>query len=312
MRTSMSHVDLGGRRSGPRLLSTFLIGSLLVAALTIGTASVSGRTIPKTILGVPDTGLLATIERQGYLEMGNTELNPPESYLNTQTGKWLGIDADVSHEIASQLGVKLRGVPLSGAAQVPAVQSGRVDAMIGLFYTAERAEVVSYNKVPYWYVGDMVVTQKTNAGLKALKDLKGLTIGVVRGSAQEIEADKFVKDFGVKAVDEYPDSQTMLSDVADGRLECAIWWGFELQWALHRNRSLNLKQAFDIPPGYLGETKLNPTYIVFPKASTSDTIIKVVDKIITKMRADGQLKSIFDKFGLTDSSYLTGLASKTK
>jgi polar amino acid transport system substrate-binding protein len=293
-----------------------LVGLLLLASVagSIGPGvalAASHASNTKSVDGVPVTGLLATIEKQGYIVMGNTELNPPESYLNTTTARWLGIDADVSRQIAKSLGVGLRGVPLTGAAQVPAVQSGRVDAMIGLFYTSVRAQVVDYNKVPYWYVGDMVVTQKTNTGLTKLSNLRGLTIGVVRGSAQEIEATAFVKDFGVKSVVEYPDSQSMLSDVADGRLESAIWWGFEFQWALKQNPSLNLRRAFVIPPGYLGEKKLNPTYIVFPKSPSSDNLSKVVDNIITKMRADGELKTIFAKFGLKDSSYLTGLASKS-
>ncbi len=299
---------IGVTRRPRRTVACLSVGLTAVIALALSACG-STSTTGSASASASASGLLATVKSRGNLIMGATEGNAPESYIDPVTNQWLGVDADVSRAIAKALAVSVTAVPLSGAAQIPAVQSGRVDAMIGLFKTATRQQAADYNTVPYWYVGDMVVTQKTNTSLKALSDLRGLTVGVVRGSAQEIEAQKFVTNFGVKSVQEYTDSDPMLRDVAAGRLDSAIWWGFEFNWSVKQNPSLNLRQAFDVPPNYLGETQLNGTYFVFAKSPSSASLINEVDRIITKMRSDGELKAIFAKYGMTDSSYLTGQAS---
>jgi len=253
-----------------------------------------------------EADLLAEIQERGYINVGATLNNAPESYEDPDTQEWVGIDADFAAALGEALGVEVRPQFLAAAAQVPAVESGRVDTMIGLFKTEEREAAVDYNTVPYWYVGDMVITPANDTSIQALEDLEGKTIAVQRGSAQEVEAEAFVEEFGVSEIKLYPEAEPMLRDVAAGRVDSAIWWGFAFEWALNENPDLGLRQAFTIPPGYLDQSELNGVYLVFPKGESSDTLSDAVDELITEMKEDGRSEAIFSAYGLFDPSQITG------
>lgn len=297
-------MNLPAIKGHPKATAT-LAGLVLVLAACAGTGTTPSPS-STTPTGSGATGLLATIQQRGYINIGATLNNAPESYEDPDTQKWVGIDADFAAALGEELGVEVRPQFLAAAAQIPAVTSGRIDAMIGLFKTAERQAVVDYNTVPYWYVGDMVITPSSDTSINELADLNGKTIAVQRGSAQEVEANAFVEQFGVSEIKLYPEAEPMLRDVAAGRVDSAIWWGFAFEWALKENPALGLRQAFTVPPGYLDQTELNGVYLTVPKGEDSTSLIAAIDALITKMKADGRSKAIFETYGLFDPSQITG------
>lgn len=252
--------------------------------------------------------LMSDVKSRGYIRVGMF-VAPPESWVDTETGEWKGIDADFTKAIAKDLGVDIDVIPLTHAALAPALNSGRVDVIVGLYHTDERAKVIAYNKTPFWFGVDALVTQKDRPDIKGFADLKGKTVGVVRGSAQELEATKLQEKFGVTDIKKYDTGDTMLMDVKAGRVDAGIWWGYTFDYAVKQNPSYDLQLVDYMPPEYLGSPSLPGVYYTFPKEG-SESLIKFFDAKLEKMVTAGETKRVLESYGLTSTAYQTGQYKK--
>jgi polar amino acid transport system substrate-binding protein len=246
---------------------------------------------------------LKEIKERGFIRVGTFSI-PPESWIDINSGEWLGVDADFSKAIAKSIGVEYDPVILTHAALAPALQSGRVDVIAGLYKTAEREKVMAYNKTPFWYGVDVLVAQAAS-NLKGFVDLKGKTIGTVRGSAQEGEATQIQQKFSTGEIKKYESADPMLMDLRAGRIDAAIWWGYTYDYAAKQNPSYDLKVVEYLAPELLGSSKLPATYYVFSKDGTED-LIKAFDAEIKRLQDSGEAKAILDKYGMTNPGYYTG------
>jgi polar amino acid transport system substrate-binding protein len=246
---------------------------------------------------------LKEIKDRGFIRIGTFSI-PPESWIDIGSGEWLGVDADFSKAIAKSLGVEYDPVILTHAALAPALQSGRVDVIAGLYKTAEREKVMAYNTIPFWYGVDVMVAQ-AGSNLKGFTDLKGKTIGTVRGSAQEGEATQIQQKFSTGEIKKYESADPMLMDLRAGRIDAAIWWGYTYDYAAKQNPSYDLKVVEYLAPELLGSDKLPATYYVFSKEGTED-LVKAFDIEIKRLQDSGEAKAILDKYGMTNPGYYTG------
>jgi ABC-type amino acid transport substrate-binding protein len=248
--------------------------------------------------------LLEDIKKRGYIRVGAFSI-PPESWIDIGSGEWMGIDADFTKAVAKSIGVEVDPVIITHAALAPALQSGRVDTIVGLYRTEERKKVMAYNEIPFWYGVDVLIARKDDSSIKSFPDMKGKSLGTVRGSAQELEATKLQEKFGVVDIRKYESADPMLLDLKAGRIDAAIWWGFTFDYAVIQNPRYELKVVEYMPPEYLGSDMLPGTFFVFAKEGT-DTLIKAFDAEIKKLLDGGEGKKIMAKYGLTSPSYLTG------
>ncbi|MFL5260525.1 MAG: substrate-binding periplasmic protein [Hyphomicrobiales bacterium] len=269
----------------------FLTG--LTSAVTVASAGVA-----------LSADLLEDIKKRGYIRVGAFSI-PPESWIDIGSGEWMGIDADFTKAIARSMGVEVDPVIITHSALAPALQSGRVDTIVGLYRTEERKMVMAYNEIPFWYGVDVLIARKDDSSIKSFVDMKGKSLGTVRGSAQELEATKLQDKFGVGDIRKYESADPMLLDLKAGRIDAAIWWGFTFDYAVIQNPSYELKVVEYMPPEYLGSDMLPGTFFVFAKQGT-DTLIKAFDAEIKKLLDGGEGKKIMAKYGLTSPSYLTG------
>ena len=266
---------------------------ILVSLIVLASASAS----------VMAADRLKEIKERGFIRVGTFSI-PPESWIDINSGEWLGVDADFSKAIAKSLGVEYYPVILTHAALAPALQSGRVDVIAGLYKTPEREKVMAYNKIPFWYGVDVLVAQAAS-NLKGFADLKGKAIGTVRGSAQEGEATKIQEKFSTGEIKKYESADPMLMDLRAGRIDAAIWWGYTYDYAAKQNPSYDLKVVEYLAPELLGSSKLPATYYVFSKDGT-ENLIKAFDAEIKRLQDSGEAKAILDKYGMTNPGYYTG------
>lgn len=248
--------------------------------------------------------LLEEIKSRGYMRVGTFSI-PPECWIDIGTGEWLGIDADFTKAIAKALGVEVDAVVITHAALAPALQSGRLDTIAGLYRTPERETVMAYNEVPFWYGMDVLISQKGQDDIKSFADMKGRTLGTVRGSAQELEAVELQKSFGVGEIRKYESADPMLLDLKAGRVDAVIWWGFTFDYAVQQNPDYDFKVVEYMPPQYLGSEKLPGTHYAFRKDG-SESLIAAFDTEIKRLIDSGEGKAIMHKYGLTNPAYLTG------
>lgn len=120
---------------------------------------------------------------KGVIRIGVNSAAPPFSIVNTSGGVE-GYDVDVGNAIADYLGVKAEFTPYATAARIPALESGKVDVVIGtLTPTPERARVVMFTMPYVTFSTNVVAGAGTN--ITSFDDLKGKTVSVARGTPQE-------------------------------------------------------------------------------------------------------------------------------
>ncbi len=248
---------------------------------------------------------LSEIKKRGYMRVGTFSI-PPECWIDIATGEWTGIDADFTKAVAKRLGVEVDAIVLVHTEMVPALNSGRLDVIAGLYHTPERAKVVDYNTIPFWFGIDVLIGRKDDSSLKGFADLKGKTLGTVRGSAQEKEANLLLERFGVGEIKKYESADPMLMDLRARRLDAAIWWGYTFDYAINKNPGYDLRVVQYMPPEYLGQPTLPGTYYIFKKGPESSSLIKAFDDVLKEMVAGGESKRILEKYGLSDPAYWTG------
>lgn len=91
-----------------------------------------------------NAGRLEDIEKRGSIRIGTTGDYIPMSYLNPATGKYEGIDAELSKIIADSLGVKIEYVPTTWPTLAADVQSDKFDiALCGISRNYARARTMA-------------------------------------------------------------------------------------------------------------------------------------------------------------------------
>lgn len=265
---------------------------LAAASMSVGTAFAQA-----------EADLLADIKERGFIRIGTFSI-PPETWIDIGSGEWKGIAADFTKAVAAELGVEADPVVLVHSALAPALDSGRIDVISGLYRTPEREKVMAYATKPFWYGIDVLLTRSQDGPAK-VADLKDKVIGTVRGSAQEIEAAELQKRYGISDVRKYDSADPMLMDLKAGRLDAAVWWGYTFDYAAKQNPNYDFKVVEYLAPEYLGSETLPANYYVFSKNGT-ESLIAAFDAAVDKIKAAGQDKEIMARYGLTNPSYLTG------
>ena len=275
----------------------------LLASLGAGAGVAAGVLASPQSAFAQQEDVLAKIKKRGFMRVGAFSV-PPESWVDIASGEWKGVDADFTKDIAKQLGVEVDTIILTHSAFAPSLDSGRVDVIAVLYRTPEREKVVAYNTLPIWYGIDVLVGRK-DGKIKSTADLKGHTIGTVRGSAQELEAAAIQKKYHTGDIKKYDTADPMLMDLKAGRIDGAIWWGYTFDYAKAKNPDYDFAILETLAPSYLGSSHLPANYYVFSKTGTTP-MIEAFDAAIKKIMASGKGKEILDKYGMTNPSYLTG------
>ena len=115
---------------------------------------------------VAEAGHLEDIAARGTIRIGTTGDYIPMSYLNSQTGEYEGIDAELSRIIADSLGVKIEYVPTSWPTLTADTLAGKFDiALCGISRNYARAKVLAMSDAYGEGVfGKTILCRKADAG----------------------------------------------------------------------------------------------------------------------------------------------------
>lgn len=131
---------------------------------------------------------LDDIQKHGVLRVAVPQDFPPFGSVTADL-KPQGLDIDVATLIARKMGVKVELVPVTSANRIPYLQTKKVDLVISsMGKNAEREKVIDFSAAyaPFFNgvfgAGDQKVSGPA--------DLAGKTIGVTRGSVEDLELTK--------------------------------------------------------------------------------------------------------------------------
>ncbi len=127
-----------------------------------------------------------------------------------------GSDIETAKALAKDWGLEFEHVPTTGAARIPALQTGKADLVIStLSITPERAKVIDFS-LGYAVLRTVIAAPK-NVNVKSLADLDGKTVGTVRGTTHDTQLTKEGPK-GMKLVryeDDATEAQAFLSGQVD-------------------------------------------------------------------------------------------------
>lgn len=174
-------------------------------------------TIAVTIPGLTQN-TLSNIIKNGEIRIGMTGNQPPYN-MKSKNGRLMGYEVDLATVLAESMGVKLKIVELPFSELLPALQNGKVDAvMSGMTITPER-NLKALFAGPYTLSGKSILTKsKVLAEISEAKEANSrqYKITCLKGSTSEKFVGLFMPDTEIIPVDNYDMGVDMvLNDQAD-------------------------------------------------------------------------------------------------
>lgn len=197
--------------------------------------------------------------------------------------KPVGYDIDMAQLIAQELGVKVELVPVTSANRIPYLTTKKVDLVISsLGKNPEREKVIDFSEAyaPFFngvFGADGVTVAKA-------EDLAGKTVGVTRGSVEDLELTKLAPP--TATIKRFEDNNTTISAYLSGQVPL-IATGNVVAGNISEkqpNKKLDLKFFIKNSPCYVGINK------------NEAKLLERVNAIIAKSKTDGSLNRIAEKW----------------
>ncbi len=208
-----------GLRKGDDLLREGIDG-ILVRLQADGTLADMSRRWFKSDLSPYVVPEIAVPTTGRPLRVGVSATREPMSFLDAE-GQISGHDGELARRIAAGLGRPLEFFNSHWASLLPALQSGRIDAIVsGMTATEERRRLIDFS-APYFRNRQVVMAHRPGIkdqalGLAAIEDLHGLRIATGLGTAQDFYFTKNYPDSTILRLTSSADMvQAMLSDRVD-------------------------------------------------------------------------------------------------
>lgn len=236
---------------------------------------------------VASENVLAQIKHRGSLIVGLEGTYPPFSFQD-QKGALAGFEVDFSQALAKQLGVKAKLQPTKWDGILAALQSKRIDVVINqVTITPERKAKYDFS-TPYTISGIQVLARKgEDKRFQKPQDLVGKKVGVGLGTNYEQWLKANVPGADIRT---YDDDPTKYQDIHAGRIDAVL---------------IDRLAAFDLVNKAGGSLVLAgrpfaqlDSGVAMRKGNPE--LLAAVNKAIARMRADGTLAKISQKWFKAD------------
>lgn len=225
---------------------------------------------------------LGDIQKRGELIVAVPQDFPPFGSVGTDL-KPQGYDIDTAQYLAEKLDVKLKLIPVTSANRIPYLQTDKVDLVISsLGRNPQREKAIDFTDAyaPFF----LGVFGATDVDVKSAEALAGKTVGVTRGSVEDIELSKLVSsDVTIKR---FEDNNATLSAYLSGQV------------SLIATGNLVITEIATRYPDKAPETKFmlknSPCYIGVKKGE--EQFVMKINQIIAKAKTEGEFENLSQKW----------------
>ena len=257
--------------------------------------------IAAALLCLP-TGLAAAadlppaIAKSGTLHVAIVPNYPPLDFKDPATGQLTGFDVELGEAIAKKLGLKVAWKETSFDQMMPALSTGRVDAILsGMSDLPTRHDAASF--VDYMKAGPQFFVQKSReAEFKDMTALCGKNVGASRRtnfpkdiaawSDANCPADKPVKFVGTEGS---ADARTQLRQ---GRIDAAVQGSETLPYVMGLDPDTYVTLGGTIAVQYNGMA------LGVKETGLQQAVVGALDELI----ADGTYRTLLDKWQLSSTA----------
>lgn len=227
--------------------------------------------------------LLDEVKANGTLKVGLEGTYPPFNYQDA-SGQLTGFEVDFANALAKELGVKAEFQPTKWDGILAALESKRLDVVINQVTISEERKQKYDFSTPYTVSGIQALTRKADAdSIKIPADLAGKKVGVGLGTNYEQWLKENVPQADIRT---YDDDPTKFQDLNVGRIDVILvdrLAAFEMVEKTG-DRLAVAGDAFSRQESGIALRKGNPQ------------LLAAIDAAIAKLRADGTLKQLSEKW----------------
>lgn len=210
------------------------------------------------------------------------------SYIDQRTQKLIGIDSDLSVELAKDLGVKLKLIKSSFPTLIKDVTSNKCDiAMFAIGNTESRRAKMRFT-TPHLESDIYAVTTKTNKRINSWDDIdkKGIVVAVAKGTYHEPVMKDKLKNAELVVIKGFKQRE---EEVQAGRADV-----FMTDYPYGKKMLAKTDWAKLVIP----EKTYHLTPYAWTMAYGNDEFYEAVEKFISDIKKDGRLLNLARKNGL--------------
>ncbi|ETX12643.1 amino acid ABC transporter [Marinomonas ushuaiensis DSM 15871] len=227
--------------------------------------------------------VLSDVKSKGELIIG-TELHfAPFDFLDN--GKHAGLNKDFFTEVGKELGVKISYVDLPWPSVLPGLEASKFD-MVGGPVTITKERMKRYNfSLPIADASVALLKRKGNSAVTKPEDIAGKPVGAGKGSSQAAQLEDFSTSLETPAeIKLYVDNNSAYSEIMTGRVVAVANSLPNIAYVASQHKNFEVV----LPP--FGKK----TYYgyVTRKNTDSESLLKAINDIIVKMKADGRMEDI--------------------
>ena len=209
------------------------IGIMVSFGVGVSNAQISNATNTKD--------RLQAIKEKGVLTVASAN-DKPFAYIDPQTNKLTGVDAEIVIEVARRLGidkVEMKYVPFENLLTELNKNNDIDIAADGLYVTDERKKEVLFTNVLYKEPEVIIIPKVTTFNFK--EDLKDAVVGAQNKTVFLNLAQKWQKEGAVKKVKIIESQSELILAVANGEVDAGIIDSLTASYILSKDKNLNLK-----------------------------------------------------------------------
>ena len=166
---------------------------------------------------------LQTIEEKGVITVASPLSDISYFYIDNNTNKIAGIEADIITEISKRLGIdkiETKNIPFSNLLEKINIDDSIDIAVGGIFITPEREKVVDFTDPLYKASESIVVPTFSNLNFK--DDLKNGVVGVEKGTVYVNLAERWKKDNLIKDVVIFENTPELLDAINSNKIDAGL------------------------------------------------------------------------------------------
>ena len=225
---------------------------------------------------------LDAVRKNGTLRVAVPQDFPPFGTVGPDL-KPRGYDIDMAALLAREMGVKLELVPVTSTNRIPYLTTGKVDLVIStLGRNPDREKVIDFSAAyaPFF----SAVFGPADLQVSKPADLAGKTIGVTRGSIEDLELSKVAPP--TATIKRFEDNNSTLQAYLTGQVQLVATGNTTAAALNERTRLRRLDSRFVI--------KDSPCFVGLNKGEPA--LMAEVNRIIDKSKKNGALNDISKKW----------------
>lgn len=229
-----------------------------------------------------ETPNVDAIKEAGKLVMLTNAGFAPYEFLGPDNNI-VGVDVEIAGAIAAELGVELEVVDMDFDAIIFALQSDKGDlGVAGMTNTPERAETVDFS-INYVDTNQMIIVPE-GSDITGPEGLAGKTIGVQMGTTGDLFVTDNIEGANVQRYKTGPDAG---AELAAGKLDAVVIDAGPAAQIAGANAGLMVLETPATP---------EPEQYAIAIAKGEEDLKAVVDSVLEKLIADGQVQAWIDEY----------------